>query len=147
LGAEEKDEGSSAFRYSFVGWSGTLEIDNLVTLSQDLLILVQHDGLDEPDPPRAMNDSSCGFQAIPRLSRGEEVHVVLNRYCGFPEAISCRLARVIGQGEEDASVNHLKDVDMAIGDIHDGLGMASGDFNDVHADGFGKGISFIDLFE
>lgn len=46
-----------------------LKIDDLVALGQDLMTLVQHHGLDEANSSRPMNNSSCGFQTIPRGPR------------------------------------------------------------------------------
>ena len=41
------------------------EVDDLVTLGQELLALVARGGLDEANPWRSMDDSSRGLQAIP----------------------------------------------------------------------------------
>ena len=48
---------------------GGLEIYDLVTLGQDLLMLVPYNSLDEANPSRPMDDSSRGFQMIPRRTR------------------------------------------------------------------------------
>lgn len=73
--------------------------------------------------------------------------VVLDRYCRFTEAISGRLAGVIGYGEDNSPVDHSKEVEVMIGDLHERLGVAGHKLNNPHTNGFCKGVIEIHPFQ
>ena len=66
--------------------------------------------------------------------------VVLDCYCRFTEAISGLLAGVIGYGEDNSPVDHSKEVEVMIGDLHERLGVAGQKLNNPHANGCCKGV-------